>query len=449
MKRRMAVLVLAICVLCAALATVGCDKYEPESTEAEAVAYYQEKYGEKVGVQDAHGLGNYALFGYSYVGMEYVMDDGVSVIYVDDEGMFCDNRQTSEIEAAYKPFTQEKLAALPGLVVAPTLKWVGNDRYYQTYDGHGMCWHARYDGDIEEFLRAELPPLVLETHASGDQWGDGRFSYELACDYAAAQDTEAALLALSAYYDVRQVRLAAVDPQTFDAGDSSLFDDAVHDTVLFKGDSASDIQTVHHKPVFVKLMDGATVSSATPGVVLADGDITFTPAEDGFYRCHVKGEAAAYGSEMEYYVHNDSDIGIVQVRGLDSFSVVCDPQQHIGFRKFVDDGIYFLGRPQDIAPWIDVEKIEDGKVHVRFHTHFKDKIHRVELRVIGMAMTKDSSSWTSTGFKSRIVEETEDGYRCVVYLPEHPKPDNSLCFQFTYNDDEDISLQMEKAVQLG
>ena len=448
MKRRMAVLVLTICALCAALATVGCDKYEPESTEADAIAYYQEKYGEKVGVQDAHGLGNYALFGYSYVGMEYVMDDGVSVIYIDDEGMFCDNRQTTDIEAAYKPFTEEKLAALPGLIVAPTLQWVGDDRYYQTYEGHGMCWHTRFDGDIEEFLRSELPPLELETHASGDQWGDGRFSYELACDYAVAQEVEDALLALSSYFDMRGVRLAVVDPQAFDAGESSLFDEAVYDTVSFKGSSASDIQVVHHKPVFVKLMDGATVSSATPGVVLAEGDVSFTPAEDGFYRCHVKGEAAAYGGEMEYYVHNDSDIGIVQVRGLDSFLVVCDPRQHIGYRKFVDGGIYFLGVPQDIAPWIDVEKIENGKVHVRFHTHFKDKIHRVELRVIGMAMSENSGSWVSTGFKSRIVEETDDGYRCIVYLPERPKPDNTLHFQFTYNDDEDISLQMEKAVQL-
>ena len=159
MKRRMAVLVLAICALCAALVIVGCDKYEPQSTEAEAVAYYQEKYGEKVGVADAHGLGNYALFGYSYAGMEYVMDDGVSVVYVDSEGVFCDNRQTSDIEAAYKPFTEEKLAALPGLVVAPTLQWVGKDRYFQTYDGHGMCWHARFDGCGVDKLEERLVGL--------------------------------------------------------------------------------------------------------------------------------------------------------------------------------------------------------------------------------------------------------------------------------------------------
>ena len=138
MKRRMATLALAICALCAALAVVGCEEYEPESTEAEAVAYYQEKYGEKVGVEDAHGLGNYALFGYSYVGMEYVMDDGVSVIYIDDEGVFCDNRQTSEIEAAksqtrehpvlpvhvqrrrgHKPADGERSAAQPTMMIYP------------------------------------------------------------------------------------------------------------------------------------------------------------------------------------------------------------------------------------------------------------------------------------------------------------------------------------------
>ena len=448
MKRRMAVLVLAICALCAALVIVGCDKYEPQSTEAEAVAYYQEKYGEKVGVADAHGLGNYALFGYSYAGMEYVMDDGVSVVYVDSEGVFCDNRQTSDIEAAYKPFTEEKLAALPGLVVAPTLQWVGKDRYFQTYDGHGMCWHTRFDGDIEAFLKAELPPLELETHASGEQWGDGRFSYELACDYAMAQEVEDALLALSSYFDMRGVRLAVVDPQTFDQGRSSLNDDAVHYTVSLKGESASSIEAVRFKPVFVKLLDGMTISSGTPGVTLKEGDVTFVPAEEGFYRCVISSAITASGEDMEYCIHNDSDIGITQVEGLDDFFVVCDPHQHIGNRKLVHGGTYFLGIPQDIAPRIDVEKIEDGKVYIRFHTHFKDKIHRVELRVIGMAMSENSGSWTSTGFKSRIVEETDDGYRCVVYLPKNPKPDNTLYFQFTYNDDEDISLQMEKAVQL-
>ena len=191
MKRCVAILVLAVCMLCTLLAVAGCEHYEPESTEAQAASYYQEKYGERVKVADAHGLGNYALFGYSYIGMEYVMEDGASVIYLDHEGLFRDNRQTQEIGEATRAFAEEKLAALPGIVVAP---------------------------------------------------------------------------------------------------------------------------------------------------------------KDGFRQCRIRGAAAERGEGVEYYIHNESDIGITRVLGFDRFSVICDPHQHSGHRTLADGGIYFLGVPQDIAP---------------------------------------------------------------------------------------------------
>ena len=155
MGRRIWGIILVACAVCAMLALGGCESYEPESTEADAVAYYQGKYSEQARVAESHGLGNYSLFGYSYSGMEYIMSDGVSVTYTDEEGIYRDNRQSAEIQQAASAFAERELAGIPGVVHPAVLVSVGSALSYETYEGTGVCWHARYDGDLEAFLQEE------------------------------------------------------------------------------------------------------------------------------------------------------------------------------------------------------------------------------------------------------------------------------------------------------
>ena len=153
-KRAIAIAVIAALV-CACIAIAGCQSYEPQSSEDDALSYYQDKYGGKASVAESHGLGNYQLFGYSYSGMEYIMSDGTSVIYRDGEGKYRDNRQSAEIQEAAKSFVEGKLAAIPGALSPIEVESVGDYLGFETYEGEGFCWHTRYDGDIEAFLQDE------------------------------------------------------------------------------------------------------------------------------------------------------------------------------------------------------------------------------------------------------------------------------------------------------
>ena len=446
MKRRIWGMILAVCAACAMLALGGCESYEPESSEADAAAYYQDKYGERARVAESHGLGNYSLFGYSYSGMEYIMSDGVSVTYADDEGIYRDNRQSTEIQQVASAFAERELAGIPGVVEPAALTSVGDTLSYETYEGTGVCWHARYDGDLEAFLQEERPPLVLESFHSGDRHEEGRFSYNIACDFDHAQEAEDALLALSQYFDIRRVGLAVIDPQAFKQGESSLFDDAVHYTVAFEGEGGSAVKAVRFKPAFVPLMEGATISSAVGGVTLSAGDVAFSK-ESGFCKCAISG-AAAQQPQMAYYIRNDGPLGITAVLGLDKFRVVCEAHEHRSWCSLADGATYYLGDPDDIAPRAEVESVSADKVVIRYHTFFKDGIKRVKFRAIGMGQRQGSSNYESMAFKGRIIEETEDGWRCEIVIPPHAKPDNELALQFTYNDDKDVSVQIMQDVQL-
>ena len=63
-------------------------------------------------------------------------------------------------------------------------------------------------------------------------------------------------------------------------------------------------------------------------------------------------------------------------------------------------------------------------------------------------MAKKDSVYQSTKFDSRIIEELPDGWRCEVEIPEAAKQDNTLYLQFTYNNDDDVSVQIEQPVML-
>ena len=154
-------------------------------------------------------------------------------------------------------------------------------------------------------MRSEWPSLDLKGHYSGDTNSDGRFAYAMAYDSARVGSLEESYLELGKCFDLDWIDLAVVNSETFVEGKTGLFDDALVYTISFEGDSPDTVKAVHFKPVFVKLVDGATISSATPGVTLAEGDVRFTERGDGFWDLHVSGSAAEHGS-MVYYIHNES-----------------------------------------------------------------------------------------------------------------------------------------------
>ena len=446
MRRKALIIILAAAALFAVLA-VGCDRYEPESTDDGAFEYYEGKYGTGATVVDEHGLGGYALFGYTYHGMEYMMSDGFSVVYLDGGGRFYDNRQSEELQRLVSDFTVQRIEAIPGALTEPTVRSAGEYVGYETLEGEGTFWHVRYDGDIESFLLEEHPQVYLESHYTRPASSEGSFSYAMAYDSAQAEGLEEAYLDIARYVNIGGTTLAVVDRDAFGDGELSLFDEGLRYTVDIKVNDDGEAEAPRYKPVFITLADGIRVSSGTAGIELAEGDVSFEPLGDGFYRCHVGGEAGRNSGKMSYVIFNDSSDDILHLLGIDRLQKVCPAGQHNEYCNLYDGETYFVGDKDIVCPRVEIESATPDKVIARYRTHFKDQVEKVSLRVIGMAEV-DGPYYQSCLFDSRIVEELEDGWRIEVDVRDHAKPDNTFAFQLTFNGEEETSVQVEQEVSI-
>ncbi|MBQ6586102.1 MAG: hypothetical protein IJH83_04775 [Coriobacteriales bacterium] len=442
----------AIAVLCVAL-MCGCNSYEPKTTSDEATAFYQGKYGIDATVTEEHGLCNYDLFTTDWGGTEYIMSDGCSVVYIDSEGEFSDNRQSQQIAAAAFEFASTRIESIPGAITSFEVRQVGELPSFANYDGKGACWHNRYDGDIEAFLRAEHPYLSFGYNGSGQDYAEGRFSYDVAFDASgigSLEQVERDWLALDAYFDINHSDLAIVQPQAIPqlaSGELGLFDDGFVCLIEFRRDDAGRITATRFKPALVTLFPGATVSSQTAGVTLQEGDIRFEPLGNGFYRCHISGQAAGR-KNMIYYIFDDSPAGLTQITGIDRFSNIVDAGEHRSNCYLVDGGTYYLGDASDVHPYVQVESMTEDRIVISYHTIFKDRIKRVDFKTVGLVLRDEQGGSTTHAFDSRIIEETSDGWRCEIEIPENAKRENELYFQFSYNGNDNVDVQIIKKLTL-
>ena len=437
-----------------ASALVGCERYEPKSTLQQAEQYYRQKYNCDARVVDSHDLGSYALLGYSFSGSEYIMSDGCSVIYTDANGEFSDNKQEKEIKDAMFAYVQERLQSIDGALTDVEVEAIGLPPIQDTYSGEGICWHTRYDGDAEAFLKEEHPLLQLAYHKSGSSVEEGSFSYQMAYDAAASQGLEDAYVELGQYFDISHISLLVVDRQAYEehaeAEDLTLFDDAVHYVVSFEEKDEGGFEAKRLKPSFIRIANGIEVSSATPNITLEDGDINLRSRAFGLVSWDLS-EAAnkkiGYNS-MRYYVRNTTDDWIIWVTGLDQFRTICEPHQFANDAPFSNGDTLFIGNKNDILPQLEITEINNDILRAKYHTVFKESIRDVKLTVIGMGYKDDNISSESTLFPSRIVEEAKDGWLLEVEIPKNAVPNNTLNFQMTYNNDKTISTQVRKDVQL-
>ena len=448
MKRPIVVLLAAVALLISLSALTSCNSYEPKSTAKQAASYYWDKYHEKASVTESNELGSYGLFGFNPVGMEYLMSDGSSVAFIDNEGMFRDNRQSETIQEEARAFAEGKMGAIPGALTPASIRKVGDDVDFSIYQGRGLYWHERYDGDIGSFLMKERPRIDLRSYSSGEDQSSGRFTYEMAYDVAQADGLEEAYLDLARYFDLRFIGLAVVDPESFEKGETSLFDDALCYTVEFQEGPSGNVTAERFKPTFISLMDGIEVSSAAAGVVLEEGDVRFEPTgEPGFFTFRRSG-AAEQEEDTAFFVRNDTDAAITEVTGIDTFEPICNAHETRAYVGLEEGAAYYLGDDADIRPWIEVESVTSEKVVFRYHTHFKDQIWQASFNAIGFAKKGDSGASQTVKFDSRILGETEDGWRGEVYIRDDAVRRNEFAFQFTYNADLNTSVQVMREIEL-
>ena len=67
---------------------------------------------------------------------------------------------------------------------------------------------------------------------------------------------------------------------------------------------------------------------------------------------------------------------------------------------------------------------------------------------MGLVLRDKQGGSTTHAFDSRIIEETSDGWRCEIEIPENAKRENELYFQFSYNGNDNVDVQIIKKLTL-
>ena len=423
-------------------------KYVTASSEEGAIAYYRAKYGETVAVREAHGLGNYSLFYYVYGGYEYIMEDGVSVIYLDGDGDYSDNRQTSEIEEAALSFAGTLLRdTIRGNLTPVEAVTIGWPVPFETYRGEGNCYRTFFDGDIEAFLRKERPALRLAPCPVKDRYYADVF-YE-----SGAEDVEGQWEKISGYFDIDGTVVSVVERGYFDeAKDAGLSAYEPGHLYAVKFDTEDGRFRARKKVIrFVEATEGLWVDSEVFGVELRDGDVRLEPAGDGAYELSFADGIDQRLLEGSFTVRNETEKDFYANRETDVYTPVCAAYETREYRSLAP-GRYYFGDIREAAPSVEVTDITPEGARVIYRSRHLSEIDRVELRVI--AMKKNGTVWTSAEIKTKKVSQTADALEYRMIFDKDVKPtDNSFSFQFTYTEngkkDESPRVILKKNLDLA
>ena len=264
-----------------------------EQKTEEAIAYYEEKYDEKVEVTDSSYFYVQGVSGkvYDVSGMYFKTDDNTVINYSVEDDRFCDNKQADEIK-------EDLLNGFwTGMLDETGMEYTLDDtEFYYNYGfnpesvGSQSFYNTYYDGDITTFMSKE--EIVLETHlyrgiclVADEEDPDG---YQEAANRIAEQIQE--------NFAVKKFRFYVLEQ--FVDKDAAYEDrDAA---VLAKYSLDEDqIEVIVHD--FLDLGNGILVAADESDVTLKEGDITLEEADAVPYELAVDEEVSLNEDECEIY----------------------------------------------------------------------------------------------------------------------------------------------------
>lgn len=168
--------VAALLLLSLLTALTGCMTPEQEDQlddlQAEAVIYYQNKYGKKPDIE------------YSYYGrtdqaiptrtdsVYIVCKDGSTIYYDPELDLMMDDKQADLIHEALEPVFMDQLEDMTDSLGFGTVEVI-NLGFYTDVVGEQKFYHTRFDGDVAEFLEQEdIYPYaeIFLVCQEGDDW---------------------------------------------------------------------------------------------------------------------------------------------------------------------------------------------------------------------------------------------------------------------------------------
>lgn len=416
------------------LSVAGCkDSYQTESSEKQAIQYYKDKYGEKVRVQESHGLGSYTLFSYTYYGYEYVMSDGTSVVYFDDTHEYCDNRQAREIEEESTKLAKELIEKnVSKAYVLPTVTQIGEGIYFDTYVGETNVYHEYFDGDIRDFLERERQPVIFSWIGETEQ-DLSEFYYQASIS---KEEIEEQWKEFAQYFE-GYVTGGVLTNDYYNANKEkgfSIFDEGylMHYSIGLWGEPT--VET--YKPHLIEAHSDIWITSEVYDYQLPEHGVKLTPIdEEGHYTLDFSYEVDDDIKADYFSVKNDTDHSIFLNKDVDVYKRIVSPNEIKGSVTLMDKTTYFIGDEKKVLPHFEVVSMGEEEIVLRYRSYHLDQIDDVVVEPWVLVKDEDAIGASFINQKAPIEVINKDSetitYR-ILFEPHTRRNDNDLNIEVHY-----------------
>ncbi len=435
MKRKLTLTAAALSAL-----LFGCDKYETKASEKDALKYYEEKYGVKTSVQESHRLGNYGLFGYSWSGMEFMMDDGTSVIYDDHTGIYSDDRQSDQIEQDCTAFAEALIShTVSGNLTQPEVESVGMKVSWETYKGKPYSFHEYYDGSAEAFLAAYKPALIMKPN-----YGKGDFLADIIFD-SDEETIRSFMEELGQWFRIDYLTFVSMDKKYFEEhpdGGMSKYDTGFR--YYLHSETADGKLLIHKREyLFHQIMPGIYVSADEDDLVLKKDDIQFVQTS-GEYRKTVF--SSSLPDTLNVILRTENDMRIYSYEDTDVYRRINPHALQQGVLLKNNEILYCSWACEDL-PDIQISDLNASGMNVKLITVHEDEFDDADLTVIGFKY-KDGH-WETVGFDA---ERMNGSLQWHVPFDTDTRPDNEFHFYFKYRfgpkTDTDYRVMIDRVINI-
>lgn len=406
------------------IAAAGCGRRETSATKEDALEYYESKYGIEAEVKTSHLLGNADLYDYKWMGMEFIMNDGSSVIYDEASGQYSDDRQTEEIERDCAEFASGLIRdTISGNLTEPEIESVGTVVYFDTYEGKPFSFSEYYDGSPENFLKLVKPKLNMTSPVKADD-----ISANILFDEDEDRIREF-IRGLQPYFQLDHLTFVCTDTDYFNEhqiSSMSRFDEGFRYYLHVSDEDGTDV-IKKRQYQFAEIQPGIFISADEDDIVLGADTVSFSPAGEGYLQCSF---SPSLGKESINTVIRSEEPGTLYVyEDIDVYTPVnsLSLQEDVVLRD--GDILYYSETGADL-PDIVIEDVSTEGMTVSLRSVHTSEFDDAELSVMGYK--RKDGQWETVAFDT---ERTGSEYVWRVLFDEDTRTNNEFHFYFRYTEE--------------
>lgn len=356
----------------------GCSEhYETQSSKEGAISYFQNKYGYKLDVVEDYLLYQPSpLWGSNKFGWVYLLSDGTSVIYLDSDKKYRDDKQGEEIENAAMEYAYKLMNEIfKSQAEKITINFIGDKYDAYSYKGKEFAFIDYYDGDIGKWLKKNKLYLNYES-----------LSYNKICVDLKKEEALDALYNLSFYFDISNLELISAKRSYYESvssSDFSRYDQNVRFQVYARKDKNNNLKYYVRDNSCFPLNNELSVINDTYNYTIEKNDITIESIGNDYYILHLADNLKRKKNLNIILKNNNLKKNIYMYKDVDQFHSLVESFDFSYTYTFkIKDGmILYYNFESDEIPSISVSNIYKNGFVVKYNTKHFNKIKKLDLKV--------------------------------------------------------------------